>query len=49
MRARELMSTPVVTVPPEASLKKVAERMVAHRVSGVPVVDHSGRGWQDRS
>lgn len=43
MRARELMSTPVVTVTPEASLKKVAERMVAHRVSGVPVVDHSGR------
>lgn len=43
MRARELMSTPVVTVPPEAGLKEVAERMIAHRVSGVPVVDHSGR------
>ncbi len=42
MRARELMSTPVVLVPPEANLKEVAERMVAHRVSGVPVVDHSG-------
>ncbi len=43
MRARELMSTPVVLVPPEANLKEVAERMVAHRVSGVPVVDHSGQ------
>jgi CBS domain-containing protein len=43
MRARELMSTPVVIVSPEANLKEVAERMVAHRVSGVPVVDHSGR------
>jgi CBS domain-containing protein len=40
MRARELMSTPVVVVPPEASVKQVAERMVANRVSGVPVVDH---------
>ena len=39
MRARELMTTPVVVVPPEASVKEVAERMVAGRVSGVPVVD----------
>ncbi len=43
MRARELMSTPVVTVFPEANLKEVAECLVAHRVSGVPVVDHFGR------
>lgn len=42
MRARELMTTPVVTVFPEAGLKEVAERMVAHRVSGLPVVDRSG-------
>ncbi len=39
MRARELMSTPVVTVRPEASLKELAELMVAHGISGVPVVD----------
>jgi len=43
MHARELMSTPVVVVPPEASVKEVAERMVANRVSGVPVVDRSDR------
>jgi len=43
MHARELMSTPVVTVSPETNLKEVAECMVAHRVSGVPVVDHFGR------
>jgi CBS domain-containing protein len=42
MRARELMSTPVVTIHPEASLKELAEVMVAHRVSGVPVVDRAG-------
>ena len=36
MRARELMSTPVITVSPETSLKDVAEKMAAHNVSGVP-------------
>lgn len=40
MRARELMSTPVVVARPEMTLKEVAEQMAAHRVSGVPVVDH---------
>jgi CBS domain-containing protein len=43
MRARELMSSPVVTVRPEAPMKEVAERMAAHRVSGVPVVDERGQ------
>jgi CBS domain-containing protein len=42
MRARELMSTPVVVVRPETTLKEVAEQMSSHRVSGVPVVDHRG-------
>lgn len=42
MRARELMSTPVVTIHPEAPLKDLAELMVGHRVSGVPVVDRGG-------
>jgi CBS domain-containing protein len=43
MRAREMMSTPVVTVHPEAALKDVAEKMAAHNVSGMPVVDQGGR------
>ncbi len=42
MHTRELMSTPVVTVRPEASLKDLAELMIAHGVSGVPVVDRGG-------
>jgi CBS domain-containing protein len=42
MRARELMSTPVVVVRPETTLKEVAEQMASHRVSGMPVVDHRG-------
>ena len=42
MRARELMSTPVVTVNPEASLKDLVDLMVTHGISGVPVVDRGG-------
>ncbi|MHB8731093.1 MAG: CBS domain-containing protein [bacterium] len=42
MRARELMSTPVVTAHPEATLKELAELMVTHSISGVPVVDRGG-------
>lgn len=42
MKAREIMSTPVVTVRPERALKDVAALMAEHRVSGVPVVDRSG-------
>ena len=43
MQAREMMSTPVITVTAEASLKEVAELMIARGVSGVPVVDGDGR------
>jgi CBS domain-containing protein len=42
MRARELMSSPVVTVRPEATLKEVAELMATHHISGLPVVDRFG-------
>ena len=42
MRAREIMSTPVVTVRPETPLKEVAELMAKHRITGVPVVDARG-------
>jgi CBS domain-containing protein len=42
MRAREMMSTPVVTIHPEATLKDLADLIVAHGVSGVPVVDRAG-------
>ncbi|HXX38552.1 MAG TPA: CBS domain-containing protein [bacterium] len=42
MTAREFMSTPVVSVQPEATIKHVIEQMAAHRVSGLPVVDRQG-------
>lgn len=43
IRAREIMTTPVVTVHPDTPLKDVAARMAANRVSGLPVVDGGGR------
>jgi CBS-domain-containing membrane protein len=42
MRARELMSSPVVTVAPDTPLKEVAELMLSRGVSGVPVIDGDG-------
>ena len=40
MRVREVMSSPVVCVPPDLPLKEVADLLVNHRISAVPVVDH---------
>jgi len=42
MKVAEVMTTPVVTVGPEASWKDVAERMLDAGVSGLPVVDPDG-------
>ena len=39
MRVREVMSTPVVTVPPGMPLKEVAKVLVTRGISAVPVVD----------
>ena len=39
MRVREVMSSPVITVPPELGLKEVAALLVRHGISAVPVVD----------
>ncbi len=42
MRAADIMTTNVVTVGPEASVREVARLLLAHRISAVPVVDGSG-------
>lgn len=39
MRVRDVMSTPVVTVPPGMPLKEVARLLVTRGISAVPVVD----------
>ena len=42
MNIADIMSTEVVTVSPGTSLKDVAHLLVAHTISGVPVVDDAG-------
>lgn len=42
MKASDIMSTDVVTVGPKASVQEVAELLIKHRISGVPVVDENG-------
>ena len=39
MRVRDVMSSPVITVPPDMRLKEVADLLVRHGISAVPVVD----------
>jgi len=43
MKIRDIMTKDVMTVAPDTPLKEVIERMVRSAVSGVPVVDSSGR------
>lgn len=42
LRARDVMSAPVITVAPEAPIREVADALTRHRISAVPVVDTSG-------
>ena len=39
MRIRDLMTTEVITVGPDTSLKEAARRMLADGLSGLPVTD----------
>jgi CBS domain-containing protein len=43
MNVRELMTTEVLTVAPEGSLKDVAAILAEHGISGLPVCDAEGR------
>jgi CBS domain-containing protein len=40
VRVRDVMSSPVVCVPPDMRLKEVADLLVTRAISAVPVVDH---------
>jgi predicted transcriptional regulator len=42
MRARELMTTKVASVPPEATAKEIARLLLSRGISAVPVVDRAG-------
>lgn len=43
MRANQIMTSPVVTISPEASIVLAANAMLDHHVSGLPVVDGQDR------
>jgi CBS domain-containing protein len=43
MKARDIMTTKLVTVGPETSVKDVVALLVEHKVSGIPVVDAEGK------
>jgi CBS domain-containing protein len=43
MRTRDIMTSPVVTVTPETTLKDVAALLVERGINAVPVVDAGGR------
>ncbi|MBO0687887.1 MAG: CBS domain-containing protein, partial [Candidatus Dormibacteraeota bacterium] len=43
MRARDVMTSPAITVRPDAHCKDAAAILVEHRISGLPVVEADGR------
>jgi CBS domain-containing protein len=43
MRARDIMTTSVVTVSPETDIAEAVKLMLERQISGVPVIDDSGR------
>ena len=43
MRAADIMTTDVITISPDASVKELAKLLSDHGVSGVPVVDRDGK------
>ena len=42
MLAKDIMTKDVISVKPDASIRELAELLLAKRISGVPVVDDSG-------
>jgi CBS domain-containing protein len=42
VRAREIMSSPPITIGPDCSVAELAGLLSKHRISGVPVVDEQG-------
>lgn len=43
MKARDIMVSPVITVRESDTIQDVAKQLVAHRISAVPVLDHTGK------
>jgi CBS domain-containing protein len=43
MQARDVMTTNVMTVTPDTSVPEIAQLLIKHRISAVPVIDAAGR------
>jgi CBS domain-containing protein len=43
LKIEEIMTRKVITVSPEATIGQAAQIMLEHRISGLPVVDKTGR------
>jgi len=43
MKARDVMVAPVITTSPRASVKDVAQTLLTHHISALPVTDDKGR------
>jgi CBS domain-containing protein len=43
MQADELMTFGVISIPPDAPIEEAARLMLHHRISGLPVIDDSGK------
>ncbi|MFN3286207.1 MAG: CBS domain-containing protein [bacterium] len=41
--ARDVMTSPVITVTPDTPVKEIAQLLLAHHISGVPVVSLEGK------
>ena len=42
MKARDVMTSTVISVPPNATILQAARQMLQHHISGLPVIDDSG-------
>ena len=43
MKAKDVMTRPVISVEPDTSVQQAAQLMLQRRISGLPVIDKSGR------
>ena len=43
MQVQEIMTKNVLTVRPQTTVREVAELLVSHKISGLPVVDDAGK------
>jgi len=43
MKAKDIMTSTVVSVPPETTILQAARQMLQHHISGLPVIDATGK------